>query len=238
MEVRAIQRRRRYIARVADSEGVQTVSAATFAPVYVERLSIRAFRGIGECDIEFEPGVTVLAGHNNAGKSRILSALYLALGGRSADVDDFTVGLKDGPEIDVVLAPSPPTQLDQDDAFDDVVARRLGTTVQPVQEEPLRERFAWRTRVRRSAEGGAPRTQTSTLTFDANGRKWAERSDAPGLSSEQRKVFAVDLVDIARRTSLGRCGSGYLPARRHRGSPWAPFLPQCCAHGTLSLRGG
>jgi predicted ATP-dependent endonuclease of OLD family len=80
-------------------------TAILFAPIYVERLSLRGFRGISECEIELEPDLTVLAGHNNAGKSRILSALHLAVGGRAADVDDFTVGTNVDPEIDVVLAP-------------------------------------------------------------------------------------------------------------------------------------
>jgi hypothetical protein len=153
---RASCQARRYIAGVSGNEVVSSITAGSFAPVYVERLSIRAFRGVSECQIEFEPGVTVLAGHNNAGKSRILSALHLALGGRGADVDDFTVGLTQDPEIDLVLAPRPPETGDQEDAFDDAVGRRLGTGVQTIQEEPLRERFAWRTHVRRSATGTDP----------------------------------------------------------------------------------
>jgi putative ATP-dependent endonuclease of OLD family len=194
---------------VPGNQGVTSITADSFAPVYIERLSIRAFRGISECQIEFEPGVTVLAGHNNAGKSRILSALHLALGGRGADVDDFTVGLTQDPEIDLVLAPRPPEQGNAEDAFDDVVGRRLGTGVQTIQEDPLRERFAWRTHIRRSAEGGSPRTETRELTFDVSAREWAERRDAPGLRSEQRKVFAVDLVDTRRdlMEELARRGS-------------------------------
>jgi putative ATP-dependent endonuclease of OLD family len=180
-----------------------------FAPVYVERLSIRGFRGISECEIELEPDLTVLVGHNNAGKSRILSALQLALGGRGADFDDFTVGTTVDPEIDVVLAPKPPTAPGDEDAFEDTVGRRLGKGVQTVQEDPLRERFAWRTYVRRSAEGGGAISETHELTFDVGARHWTERKDAPNLRAEQRKIVAVDLVDTRRdlMEELGRRGS-------------------------------
>ena len=78
------------------------------AQLYVESVSIRNFRGIESCDIELEPGLTLLVGRNNVGKSRLLSALHLALGGRVADADDFTVGGTADPTIDVVLAPCPP----------------------------------------------------------------------------------------------------------------------------------
>lgn len=65
---------------------------AQHADVYVERVRIENFRGVASCEVELEPSLTLFVGRNNVGKSRILSALNLALGGRNADVDDFTVG--------------------------------------------------------------------------------------------------------------------------------------------------
>jgi putative ATP-dependent endonuclease of the OLD family len=85
----------------------------------------------------------------------------------------------------------------------------LGKGVQTVQEDPLRERFARRTYVRRSAEGGGAISETHELTFDVGARRWTERKDAPNLRAEQRKIVAVDLVDTRRdlMEELGRRGS-------------------------------
>lgn len=132
---------------------VALVPATEHAALYVEMVTIRNFRGIALCEVEFEPAVTLLVGRNNVGKSRVLSALHLALGGRIADVDDFTVGSAAEPEIDVVLAPSPPGSSGDEQAFEDAAGRTMGTEVQTISETPFRERFAWRTHVRRSAEG-------------------------------------------------------------------------------------
>ena len=84
-------------------------AGARLASPYVERLTIRNYRGIAYCEIELEPLLTVLAGRNNAGKSRIISALQLGLGGRPAEVDDFSVGIEQSPEIDLVISPGVPS---------------------------------------------------------------------------------------------------------------------------------
>jgi predicted ATP-dependent endonuclease of OLD family len=58
---------------------------------YIERVIIRNFRGISEVEVELEPEITILAGRNNSGKSRIIAAIQLVLGGRNAESDDFTM---------------------------------------------------------------------------------------------------------------------------------------------------
>lgn len=190
-----------------------SVSAAptvAYADVYVERLRIRNFRGIESCEFEFEPTLTLLVGRNNVGKSRILSALHLALGGRPADIDDFTVGSAADPEIDIVLAPQPPSAPGADEQFSDEVGRRFDRDVQPLSEAPFRERFAWRTHVRRSSEGFGARSESRVLTFDANASAWVERGDAREVTRPQRSVVASDLVNTGRDLTeeLGRRGSG------------------------------
>lgn len=184
--------------------------APKHAGLYVERMSIRNFRGIQTCALEFEPGLTFLVGRNNVGKSRVLSALHLALGGRVADIDDFTVGSAAEPEIDVVLAPLPPASLADEEAFDTDVARRLGEDVQPTSETPFRERFAWRAHVRRSAEGMGARSDFKILTFDTNSSEWVERAGARDLTRDQRGLVVSDLVNTGRdlMEELGRRGSG------------------------------
>ena len=181
-----------------------------YAAVYVESVSIRNFRGISACRVEFEPGVTLLVGRNNVGKSRLLQALQLALGGRVADVDDFTVGSVAEPEVDVVLAPVAPPTPNSDQAFEDDLAQMLDSDVQTISESPFRERFAWRTRVKRSAEGLGARSEFKVLTFNASASEWVERSTAKDLSRRQRSVVACDLVNTGRdlMEELSRRGSG------------------------------
>ena len=94
---------------MADTQAVAGDSknqARDFAPLHLKSVRIRGFRGITECQIEFEDDLTVLVGPNNVGKSRVMRALALALGAATASRDDFTVGQETEPTIDVVLAPS------------------------------------------------------------------------------------------------------------------------------------
>ncbi len=184
--------------------------ARRHAALYVERLAIRNFRGIKECVIEFEPVLTLLVGRNNVGKSRVLSALHLALGGRVADVDDFTVGSTDEPEIDVILAPVPPAAATEEEAFETDAARLIGGDVQTISESPFRERFAWRTHVRRSAEGLGARSEFKILTFNSTSESWAEREGAKDLGRDARRLVTPDLVNTGRDLTeeLGRRGSG------------------------------
>lgn len=180
------------------------------AALYVEKVTIRNFRGIVSCEVEFEPGLTLLVGRNNVGKSRVLSALHLALGGRVADVDDFAVGSSAEPEIDVVLAPTPPPVSTDEEAFEDDEGRLMGGETQTISEQPFRERFAWRTHIRRSAEGLGARSEFKVLTFDAAGGSWVERAGARDLGRNARGLVASDLVNTGRdlMEELGRRGSG------------------------------
>lgn len=193
--------------------GVTTAAvapAARHARLYVERILIRDFRGIVFCEVEFEQGLTFLVGRNNVGKSRVLSALHLALGGRVADVDDFTVGSSTEPAIDVVLAPSQTPAVADEQAFEDDEGRLMGGDAQAISDPPFRERFAWRTHVRRSAEGLGARSEVKILTFDTAGGDWVERSGAKDLGRDARRLVASDLVNTGRdlMEELGRRGSG------------------------------
>lgn len=188
----------------------QAAATSGFASVYVERVRIRNFRGIGDCALELEPDLTLLVGRNNVGKSRILSAIHVALGGRPVEVDDFTVGESTEPAIDVIVAPAPPNSESDEDAFEESVARRFGVGSQTIREEPFRERIAWRTHIRRSAEGTGARAESVLLTFNSISGEWVEQASAFPLTREQRGVFAVDLVGTGRdlMEELSRRGSG------------------------------
>ncbi|MGI8755212.1 MAG: ATP-dependent nuclease [Acidimicrobiales bacterium] len=181
----------------------------SFAPIYVEAVRIQNFRGLSNCEIELEPGLTLLVGRNNAGKSRVLRSLALALGGLAADLDDLTVGTAIPATIDVVVAPSPPTSDEEGEVFDIAVAQRLGTAVQITREEPERERFAWRTSIRRSTEGLGARAEMHALTYDSTRQEWVLPQNAVSLSRDQRSLFAADLVETRRDLveELARRGS-------------------------------
>lgn len=178
--------------------------------MYVERVRIANFRGVASCEVELEPTLTLLVGRNNVGKSRILSALNLALGGRNADVDDFTVGSNSLPTIDVVVAPVPQSLATADEEFSTAVAQRLGpNAAQPISDQPFRERFAWRTRVQRSAEGLGARSDFKVLIFNGTSNKWEEQANAPSLTRNQRSLLAADLINTGRdlMDELARRGS-------------------------------
>lgn len=170
-----------------------------FAPLYVESIHIRNFRGIVACEFELEPKLTLLVGQNNSGKSRLLRALGLALGGLTTEIDDFTVGSNQPATIDVVIAPHPPPSAETDEeVFDEAIGQRLGIGVQTVREEPLRERFAWRTTIRRSAEGLGARAEMHVLLFDDTQQRWELQANPVSLSREQRALFVADLVEARR----------------------------------------
>jgi putative ATP-dependent endonuclease of OLD family len=176
-----------------------TSGVQTFAPLYVELVRIRNFRGLADCEIELEPTLTLLVGRNNSGKSRVLRALAVALGGLPVELDDLTVGSAEPATIDIIVAPMPmPRATTDEEVFEKSAGQRLGTDVQAVREEPLRERFAWRTTVRRSAEGYGARADMQVLTFDAAHSDWVLQANAQTLSRDQRLLFAADLVETRR----------------------------------------
>ncbi len=182
-----------------------------WASLHVEQVIVRNFRGIAECQLELEPDLTLLVGRNNAGKSRILRALAIALGAVPADSDDWTSGGSAEPTIDVVIAPRPARG--EEEIFEKRVGRRLGGAVQAISDSPQRERFAWRTLIRRSAEGMGVQTEQYVLVFDVSVGGWRLPSQPISVTRDQRTLVAADLVDSRRDLAddLSRRGS---PIRR------------------------
>ena len=172
-----------------------TSANAEHAALYVAEMTVRGFRGLGECKIEFEPDLTLLVGRNNSGKSRILRALAVGLGEVPADRDDWTKGGTEEASIDIVLAPR--VSADMDDEFDKRVIQRL-QDVQPLSDEPVRERFAWRTIIRVSAEGFGVRADHFVLVFDQSTQAWQPHPGELQLSRGQRTIVACDLIDSRR----------------------------------------
>lgn len=74
------------------------MSEATPKSIWLSHLTIRNFRSCKNTEVKFQPGVTLLVGENNAGKSNIVDAIRLGLdplSGRATryfETDDLTEG--------------------------------------------------------------------------------------------------------------------------------------------------
>lgn len=49
--------------------------------MYIEKVAIKNFKAIDDIEIEFRPGVNLLIGDNGVGKTSILEAITVGLGG-------------------------------------------------------------------------------------------------------------------------------------------------------------
>jgi putative ATP-dependent endonuclease of OLD family len=166
-----------------------------FAPMYVEEVKIRHFKGVDSLDVPLEPKLTLLVGRNNSGKSRVLAALGLALGGVRLDGDELTVGGSEDATIDVVVAPAAyPTGNER------VFTEQLSNVLDPatVSQDPLAQRFAWRTTVHRSAEGLGTAIRREVLSFDATRRSWTLTAVPKPLRNEQLRLFETSKIDTGR----------------------------------------
>ncbi|MEJ4093286.1 ATP-dependent nuclease [Corynebacterium accolens] len=89
------------------------MAEATPKSLWLSHLTIRNFRSCKKTEVKFQPGVTLLAGENNAGKSNIVDAIRLGLdplSGRATryfEADDLTEDAA-GP-IDIALEFKDPT---------------------------------------------------------------------------------------------------------------------------------
>ncbi len=176
--------------------------AGGFAPVFVEVIELRGYRGIPLLRVELEHDITLLVGRNNSGKSRVLRALSLAFGAFPADQDDLTVGSSTSASIDVIVAPRPDVAAGSAETDEEVFEAAVGRSLEPsiIQDEPLKERFAWRTTISRSAEGVGARAIHERLDFAA-GRGWFLRSAPVRLKREQFQVFEAALIGTRRDLS-------------------------------------
>ncbi|WP_284819399.1 AAA family ATPase [Corynebacterium rhinophilum] len=79
------------------------MAEATPKSLWLSHLTIRNFRSCKKTEVKFQPGVTLLAGENNAGKSNMVDAIRLGLdplSGRATryfETDDLTEDATDPP---------------------------------------------------------------------------------------------------------------------------------------------
>src|SRR5207253_9605652 len=79
-------------------------------PGMLEVLRVRAFAIIEELEVHFEPGFNVLTGETGAGKSILVDALHLVLGGR-AQADSVRTGAEEA-EVQALFRPRDPAECD------------------------------------------------------------------------------------------------------------------------------
>ena len=179
------------------------------AAVFVERITIRNFRGIQELDLRLQPGLTLLVGRNNAGKSRILRALHVAMGGTQAVRDDLTVGSNSDARIDVVIAPLPSPSPNGESAspssrelngqveeFNQSVSQRFGDSISLISDKPLRQRLAWRTIITPTSEETGARSQYHFMTTSLS-EGWTTEP-LTSLNREQHSLFVAELINTQR----------------------------------------
>jgi DNA repair protein RecN (Recombination protein N) len=77
----------------------------------LELLRVRAFAIIDELSVEFAPGLNVLTGETGAGKTILVEALHLILGGR-AQADSVRTGAEEA-EVEALFRPRDPAAFDQ-----------------------------------------------------------------------------------------------------------------------------
>lgn len=178
---------------------------AQFASVFVESVKLSNLRGISDLTLELQPHLTLLVGRNNSGKTRILHAIAIALGALPADQDDFTVGTAGDAHVDVVVAPSPPSfpgtgsgDAEFEQSFPDTIGQVLNPDM--IRDQPLSERFAWRTTIRRSAEGVGARADRYRLNYSAH-QGWYLPSSPHILSRDQLGLFEGTLIGARRDLS-------------------------------------
>ena len=181
----------------------------TQAAIFVERVTIQNFKGIRRLEVDLQPGLSLLVGRNNAGKSRILRALHVALGGVPAERDDLTVGSNDPARIDAFVAPRAGLRprgggrvnggehgLIPEETFDVRLQRIFGPALVLVSESPERQRFGWRTTITSASEGSGARGQMELLTYDPAADEWRPTDQPVGRPA--RDLIYAELVDTRR----------------------------------------
>ena len=192
---------------MAAAEALAGVQA--HAAFFVESVTVRNFKGIEHLELELRPGLSLLVGRNNAGKSRLLRALHIAVGGVPVDRDDLTVGSDEPAEIDVVIAPSPAAAVTsgaqvtpdaqtgvRDELFDPALQPVWGDALAVVSDSPIRQRFAWRTTITSTGEGAGARYESQVMRFSVTAGTWEATNRA--LDRQARHLLHAELVDTRR----------------------------------------
>jgi len=178
-------------------------TAPSWAQLRIERVAIANLRGL-TAEVELEPTLTLLVGRNNSGKSRVLRAIALALGDVPAEIDDLTVGSGHPATVDVVVAPI------ANAGGAEEFTNEIGQVVRPeiISQDPVRERFAWRATVQRSAEREGARADFARLIWNGTGWSLPEVATAVSRTRELR-FLASSLIDTRRDLAdeLGRRGT-------------------------------
>lgn len=62
--------------------------------MYIAQMTVTDFRNLGDAELEFQPGLNVIVGENNCGKTAVIDAIRTILGDRALEADDFRRDVK------------------------------------------------------------------------------------------------------------------------------------------------
>ena len=182
------------------------------ANLRIETIRAVDFRALRDVSVTLETGTTLLVGENNTGKSSLLVALDVALGGRRATPDDLHVA-SDGVvvaefRIDVTIVPA------LGDRFDEAVGTLYGTAVR--RDEHGGEIVAIRTTGRIGPDPSSVDLQRSFLERRVGSTvEEVVEISGPRVSERHLKLIACSVLDASR---------DLVEQLRSRLSPWGRLL--------------
>jgi putative ATP-dependent endonuclease of the OLD family len=167
-----------------------------FIELFVESVRVKNFKGIGNTELLLEPDVTFVVGRNNAGKSRLLRALAIAVSSVRSEPDDITVDSEEETWIEITIAPR---NSDSSGTFAPRIAARLNRYIQLVSRAPDTERICFRTTIKRSIEGYGVRVNDDhqAMRFDLSSNSWTD-DPIDHLRLVERQVLSGVFVSTKR----------------------------------------
>lgn len=171
-----------------------TGSAAPKFGLRLAAVRFQDFRSLYDTTVTFAMGTTVLVGENNSGKTSLLEALGVALGGRRARAEDLYAG-PDGRtssfEIDLRVEPF------VGDEFPDGVRDIIGNGIQLEDPEFFNIRVAgdlspdgWDVTIKRSFVKGWATTRRDAASLEV--------LDSPIVGRRARELLHYDMLDARR----------------------------------------
>src|SRR5664280_899546 len=179
----------------------------------LHRLAIRDFVIVDALEVEFSPGLTVLTGETGAGKSILVDALQLALGGRG----DAGVVREGAPRAEVTAEFEAPPSLAAwlaEGGFEVAAAEDAGRLLLRRTIDAQGKSRAW---VNGSAATVAQLREVGELLVDIHGQHaWQSLTRAPSVRAVLDAYARLDTKPLAARWAP-TSGSSSMPSTR--GSP-------------------
>lgn len=161
--------------------------------IRLRQVRVQGFRSLADVTVSLQPGLTVLLGENNSGKTSFLEALGVAFGERHPRVDDLHHTPRTAADrftIDLTFEPT------RGDELPDLIIDHVGLAVQLAPPSaPAPAHFILRVSGERAETGDEVRLRR-TFIKTVQGRD--EPLAAPAVSRELMDLLGFDLLDARR----------------------------------------